>query len=623
MFSEALLASAPVAMWVYDPETHHIVWASARGIALWGHDSLASIQACKLNPGMSPVVQQRFDDMSVRIQAGETLQMRWTFYPLGLRPVECETWNNRILLQDGRFGIFTVASPIEPDLEARRGLEAFRRTHVPMSIFDADGALLLANPAAHIAYGPEALRDFNQRFVEPLRLPPPRERIATGADFSDVLEVRHRGGTRWHHVVVHDTLDPITGEPGRIVTEVWADAQKRAEQSLLALSRDLERQVEARTRELEQAREVLAAQHAQLRAVLDALPVMVLVVDQGAWWINAFTRRVVVGASARGTAPPGAEDAEATAQVVAAALGAKAVEARFDPAAVRGERLFQGADGQSRRVVWRVVPLASEKESWIVAGTDLTAEFELHRQTAARERARSLAELAAGLGHDLNNPLAFALSNVEHLVDIFDEEKLPESLRSVITDALDGVQRAARIGQGLAALVSSVGQPTGSVARPITLVDVAERERARTEARWSRGAPRGLTVAWDAEPPEGRVLVQATQEHLDRAVAALMRHVAERVTRPAQGRRAGTRIGLAIRAESGRWALQIRHDGEPLDPSMMASLFEPYALPRDPSGSGLDLSVAHALAGAIGGRLSATLEGAETTRFELSLERVD
>jgi C4-dicarboxylate-specific signal transduction histidine kinase len=102
-----------------------------------------------------------------------------------------------------------------------------------------------------------------------------------------------------------------------------------------------------------------------------------------------------------------------------------------------------------------------------------------------------------------------------------------------------------------------------------------------------------------------------------------MRHVAERVTRPAAGHRAGTRIGLEVRAEAGRWVLRIRHDGEPLDPSMMSSLFEPYALPRDPSGSGLDLAVAHALAGAVGGRLSATLEGAETTRFELSLERVD
>jgi signal transduction histidine kinase len=623
MASEALLANAPVAMWIYDPETHHIVWASARGIALWGHDSLASIQARKLNPGMSPAVQQRFDDMYARIQAGETLQMRWTFYPPGLKPVECETWNNGTPLPDGRLGIFTVASPIEPDLEARRGLEAFRRTHVPMSIFDADGALLLANPAAHIAYGPEVLRDFSQRFVEPLRLPPPRERIATGADFSDVLEVRHRGGIRWHHVVVHDTLDPITGQAGRIVTEVRADAQKRAEQSLLALSRDLERQVEVRTRELEQAREVLAAQHAQLRAVLDALPVMVLVIDQGAWWVNAFARRVVLGAASRATSPPGADHTEATAHVVAAALGTKAIEVRFDPAAVRGERLFQGADGQSRRVVWRVVPLASKEESWIVAGTDLTAEFELHRQTAARERARSLAELAAGLGHDLNNPLAFALANMEHLVDIFDEEKLPESLRSVVTDALDGVQRAARIGQSLAALVSSVGQPTSSVARPLSLVEAAERERARTQTRWARGAPRGLVVEWDAPAPEGRVLVQATQEHLDRAIAALMRHVAERVTRPAAGHRAGTRIGLEVRAEAGRWVLRIRHDGEPLDPSMMSSLFEPYALPRDPSGSGLDLAVAHALAGAVGGRLSATLEGAETTRFELSLERVD
>jgi hypothetical protein len=84
---------------------------------------------------------------------------------------------------------------------------------------------------------------------------------------------------------------------------------------------------------------------------------------------------------------------------------------------------------------------------------------------------------------------------MEHLVDIFDEEKLPESLRSVVTDALDGVQRAARIGQSLAALVSSVGQPTSSVARPISLVEVAERERSRTQTRWSHGAARGLTVA--------------------------------------------------------------------------------------------------------------------------------
>lgn len=105
----------------------------------------------------------------------------------------------------------------------------------------------------------------------------------------------------------------------------------------------------------------------------------------------------------------------------------------------RALQVVPDASGQQRR--WEVTlnpVLDDHNEVSLVVEVwrDVTERTQLEAQLAHSERLASLGELAAGVAHELNNPLASVLAGVESLQRLVDRSSLPAEVAAEATEVL-------------------------------------------------------------------------------------------------------------------------------------------------------------------------------------------
>ncbi|MCA9673044.1 MAG: HAMP domain-containing protein [Myxococcales bacterium] len=257
-----------------------------------------------------------------------------------------------------------------------------------------------------------------------------------------------------------------------------------------------------------------------------------------------------------------------------------------------------------RRIAGRVAALRSGAER--VAAGDLSTTIELpggddelvqlarafnqmaadlgeQQQRALRaERLASIGQVAAGVAHEINNPLAVILGYAKML-----EKKLQDdSARDTTRVIAEETRRAQRIVDELLDL-----------ARPQRL----ERESADLAAL-AHEAVESLREAGQLDEIEVSVRGKATAE-VDRAK---IKQVLINVTRnAAEATRAagGAGVEIALEAAEGRASVVVRDEGAGADSEALGRAFEPFYSSKA-EGVGLGLAVCHAIVDAHSGRIA-------------------
>lgn len=230
--------------------------------------------------------------------------------------------------------------------------------------------------------------------------------------------------------------------------------------------------------------------------------------------------------------------------------------------------------------------------------TRLSSEVEVRtvERDAAREslveqqRLAALGRLAAGVGHEINNPLQYVLFHLEELQDSL-EPSLSEAHREALRSALEGAQRIGRVVAGL----RTYGVSQESYRR-IVVADVVEAALriAAPRVRHEATLRADLAPVPDVLGDEGQ-LVQMLVNPLVNAAQALADSAA--LTRE---------VTVRVRATDDGWVeLVIADTGPGFDPAVLPRLGEPYVTTRAYSGgSGLGLFITRGLVDAHGGTLT-------------------
>ncbi len=205
-----------------------------------------------------------------------------------------------------------------------------------------------------------------------------------------------------------------------------------------------------------------------------------------------------------------------------------------------------------------------------------------NRELRRRERLASLGQMAAGLAHEIRNPLgAIALYASMLEQDLADRPEQVGIVRKVST-AVGGLNR----------LVTSILE----FARP--------REPARQAVPLSRVLSQaGQAVAPMVEDkgirlslPRQEVEIYADLDDMARALGNLLRNAAEAV-------RVGGRIVVRARAgRDGSAVICVEDDGPGVPAEMAEKAFEPFATTKH-NGTGLGLAIVHQIVEAHGGRI--------------------
>ena len=200
-------------------------------------------------------------------------------------------------------------------------------------------------------------------------------------------------------------------------------------------------------------------------------------------------------------------------------------------------------------------------------------------RVARAERLAGLGRVAAGVAHEIRNPLAAARLQGENALAGDDARR-----RSAILSMLGQIDRL----DALTAELLAVTQRTEPH-------QVATDIRAFVDEAAARHLPaaQARQVALTTQACDGTCDIDPAMVHriLDNLIANAIRHS-----------RLGGSVMLSTTIETGQLAFAVEDDGEGVPDSIAESLFEPFVTGR-PDGTGLGLAIARELADAHGGRL--------------------
>lgn len=262
------------------------------------------------------------------------------------------------------------------------------------------------------------------------------------------------------------------------------------------------------------------------------------------------------------------------------------------------------------------------------------------RQAAARHRAEewlrlgqvarldTLGELAAGMAHELNQPLTAVLASTQAAARLLAEDPPDNALaRQAMERAAQQARRAADVVGRLRRLVERPQAATRRV--PVDPTQAAREALALLEPECRRryiqvqlDAPAGVQVLADPVALEQIVhnLLMNAMQALERAPAH-DRRVVVRIERPqfAASATGDSPTGTTQdTAASGQVRLSVSDNGPGITAENLPHVFEPFFTTRE-GGLGLGLSLCETLALGMGGTLSASHAAPQGATFTLTL----
>ena len=270
---------------------------------------------------------------------------------------------------------------------------------------------------------------------------------------------------------------------------------------------------------------------------------------------------------------------------------------------------------------------------------DITEKRRMHASLSQADRLASMGMLAAGVAHEINNPLSYVLYNIESLA-----LDLPSLMEAMVRCRAELARRF-----GEEAVAAALGEGEG-VFRPEALRDVQERLReALSGADRVKAIVRGLGTFSRVERTEvGPIDARSSVEHAVNMARNEIRYRARLVTElgivpqvlGSDGKLAQVVLNLLVNAaqaidegdvdhneirvrmwfDGGGVFIEVRDTGKGIPPEHLDRIFEPFFTTKPVGvGSGLGLSICRKIVEDFGGEIGVLSEVGAGTRFTVRL----
>ena len=374
-----------------------------------------------------------------------------------------------------------------------------------------------------------------------------------------------------------------------------------------------------------------------LQRVIDSMPSVLIAVDP-AGKIILWNRRAEQECRLRSNQAMGMELEKALKVVKYEVIASNLNEALTTLKPVRLQKVegCAKAQGQTKRHYDMVIyPLPAEEDGGAVIHIDdVTEQVALEQILIQKEKMESLAGLAAGFAHELNNPLAVILQTVQVLQRRLSPEfsknceaadELGTSMTAIagyleakkcdtmIASIAEAGSRAAKIVEN----IQTFSRPSGSDFSRYNLEDLVERtldlavsdHDMRRHLKFQR-----INIVRDYHSvPE----VVCDSGQIQQVVLILLKNAAQALVK-VDG---DPRITLRLEAKGGYVCLEVRDNGTGMSPDVCRRVFDPfYSTQEVGQGVGLGLSIAyHIITQNHRGFMSVSSESGGGSSFELYL----
>lgn len=250
---------------------------------------------------------------------------------------------------------------------------------------------------------------------------------------------------------------------------------------------------------------------------------------------------------------------------------------------------------------------------------DVTEQKLMQRQLELGDRLTSLGTMAAGVAHEINNPLLVVMANASFALEEFGK----------LVHSIPPGDDSARLVEALQALreLESAG---ARVARIVADLQAFSRPPQRAVGE----APVGAAVEWAIRSTNtelrsrARVVTQLSaarsvkldETRLGQILVNLMLNAAHAI---APGRYEANMVTITSRDQGADVVIEVRDTGAGMSPEVLERVFEPFFTTKAPgAGTGLGLSICHGMVISAGGRLDVQSVVGEGTTFQITLPAV-
>ncbi len=296
-------------------------------------------------------------------------------------------------------------------------------------------------------------------------------------------------------------------------------------------------------------------------------------------------------------------------------------------------------DGQKRQEDMLIFPLVSgDIHGAVIRLDDVTDKARIDALILQTEKMMSLGGLAAGMAHEINNPLAGILQSVQNITrrvstgipaNLQAAEEVGSDIDTIraylekreIISFLDGIrvsgERAAKIVKNMLSFVHA-----GSLdSLRISLAELADRvvEIALTDYNLKKKYDfRHITIVREYDPD--MPLIPCAPIEIEQVLLNLLRNAAQAM---AMQKPPNTcpQITLRLRREASMAVLEVEDNGPGMEETVIKRIFEPFFTTKSPDeGTGLGLSVSYfIITRNHGGSISVASKPGQGTTFTIKL----
>ena len=246
---------------------------------------------------------------------------------------------------------------------------------------------------------------------------------------------------------------------------------------------------------------------------------------------------------------------------------------------------------------------------------DVSARKALEAQLVQADRLAAIGTMAAGVAHEINNPLGYVMLNLDWIARKLPESAGdPESMQALIEllhEARRGAERVASIVREL----RTFSRADGETRKRVNLA-VVVRSAIKIAGHEIRHRAR-VSTSFEAAPP-----VWANESRLEQVVLNLLMNAAHAM--PEDGT-TSNEIRVQVRPDGDAGVvLEVSDNGEGIPQEILPRIFDPFFTTKPRGvGMGLGLSICHGIVMSLGGRITVHSTPNEGTTFRVALPATD
>jgi PAS domain S-box-containing protein len=277
-----------------------------------------------------------------------------------------------------------------------------------------------------------------------------------------------------------------------------------------------------------------------------------------------------------------------------------------EPAEYRSRSL----DGRELFVEISAIPMEYQGKPAVLAfARDVTERKAIQARLVEADRLAALGVLSAGIAHEINNPLAYLLLNLEYLSrelpNLARDPNQLDALMLRVRDACHGAERVASIVRDLRTFARADDGLRGPV-------DVRDALEAALNIAGNEIKQKATLVRdYQPVPP-----VEANPSRIEQVLLNLLLNAVQSLPPDAKG----LEIRASLRASAGQVAIIIEDTGTGIPDELLGKIFDPFFTTKPAGvGTGLGLPICRSIVRGFGGEITVQSTPGQGSQFTVTL----